>query len=90
MRATTYQIGTAPQAILGPGDVGALVQADAANTADVYLGGDTVTADATGTGGTRVAAGVSLPVQIVGNVDILYAVAPSGAQVVRVLQGQRA
>jgi hypothetical protein len=88
MRASTLQIGTQAMAVLGPGNVGAIVQADAANTADIYLGGQYVTADATGTGGVRLPAGTALPVRLRG-ADILYAIAPSGSQAIRVLQGER-
>jgi hypothetical protein len=90
MRATTYQIGTVtPVAVLGPGDVGAILQADSGNTADIYLGGDTVTADATGTGGYRLSAAQAITVDIVGS-DILYAIAPTAGQIIRVVQGMRA
>ena len=88
MRATCFPIGTNAQAVLGPGDVGALLQADASNTQDLYLGGEYVTADATGTGGARLGAGVSLPVELAAG-DILYAISPSGVQLLRVVQGSR-
>ncbi len=87
MRSTTFPVGLQPQAVLGPRDSGALVQADASNGQDVYLGGVYVTADSTGTGGVRLAPGVAVPVEVCGG-DILYAVSPSGIQLVRVVSGE--
>lgn len=86
MQSRTFVIGTGVQQILGPGTYGALVQADSTNTADVYLGGQSVTADSTATGGIRLAAGASVPLKVDGN-EQLWAVAPSGSQLLRVIVG---
>lgn len=86
MQAVAFQVGTAAQKVVGPAAGGVIVQADAANTADLYLGGQSVTADAAATGGYRLPAGTSLPLIITGN-DPLYAIAPSGTQVLRVIVG---
>lgn len=86
MQHATLVVGTAAVKVLGPGTGGVLVQADTANTADVYVGGNYVTADGSGTGGIRIAAGVMLPLVIAGN-DPLWAIAPSGSQLLRVIQG---
>lgn len=90
MQAVAFVIGTVAQNVLGPGAGGCIVQADSANTADVFLGGQSVTADATPTGGYRLAAGVSLPVTITGD-DRLFAIVAAGTQVLRLIyQGDNA
>jgi len=61
-----------------------LVQADAANTADIYLGGSAVTADAAATGGVILKAGHSVALDL-GSAQI-YARSTLAAQVVRVLE----
>ena len=86
MRHVTLAIGTAAQEVIGPEAGGFLLQADDANTAPIYVGALYVTADAAATGGYRLDAGVSLPVFSVGN-EPLWAIAPSGSQSLRVLQG---
>lgn len=85
MDAAAYVITTTPQQVLGPGHYGAALQADSANTVDVYVGGLSVTADATSTGGYRLAAGATLPIEVRGN-DPVWAVCASGAPVLRVLR----
>jgi hypothetical protein len=80
----TYVIGTQAQEILGPGTYGAILQADSANTADIYLGGLSVTANNAETGGLRLAPGATVPIEVHGN-EQLWAVAPSGGQLLRVI-----
>ena len=86
MQHVTLAIGSTPVKVVGPGRGGILIQADTANTADIYIGGAYVTADLTTTGGIRVAAGVSIPMAIEGD-DPLWAVVASGTQYLRVVQG---
>ena len=85
MQHVALTIGTTASKVLGPEAGGCLVQADAANTADIYLGGAYVTADATATGGIRLGAGVMLPLLLENN-DPLYAIVASGTAVLRVIQ----
>lgn len=84
MQAITLAIGTSSQLVLGPGAGGVLIQADPGNTQDIYLGGQSVTADSSGTGGIRLQAGTVLPAIIPGD-DRLFAVAPSGSQLLRII-----
>ena len=86
MQSRAFVVTTSAQRVLGPGMVGSILQADAGNAVDVYLGSKDVTADAAATGGFRLAAGQSLPVLIDGNED-LWAVCASGAPVLRLLEG---
>lgn len=84
MQHVALSIGTVAQMVLGRGAGGAIVQADGANTADIYLGAQNVTANTAATGGYRLAAGSGLPLVIEGN-DPLWAVVASGTQLLRVL-----
>lgn len=86
MQHVTLAIGTVAQRVIGPDAGGFLVQADDANTAAIFLGSQYVTADGTATGGYRLDAGVTLPVFTAGN-EPLFAIAPSGSQLLRILQG---
>lgn len=84
MRHVALAIGTSAVPVIEPGAGGVLIQADAGNTADIYLGATYVTADATATGGVRLSAGMILPAVITGN-DRVWAVAPSGSQTLRLI-----
>lgn len=84
MQAIALSIGTSAQLVLGPGSGGCIVQADPSNTADIFLGGQSVTADAAATGGFRLSAGQSLPLVIVGD-DRLFAIVAAGTQVLRTI-----
>ena len=86
MRSPAFTIKTTAQNVLGPGHYGAILQADSANTVDIYIGAGSVTADATNTGGFRLPAGSSLPIQIDGN-EYVWAICASSAPVLRVLIG---
>lgn len=86
MQAVTLTVGTAAIEAVGPMAGGGIVQADPANTADIYLGGPSVTADTTATGGWRLQAGVSLPFRIDGN-DQLWAISSAAGQLLRVVVG---
>lgn len=86
MQHVALVVGTVAVKVTAPGVGGALLQADPANTADVFVGGAYVTADATATGGIRLQPTVLLPISVDGN-DPLWAISSAPGQVLRVLQG---
>ena len=89
MQHVALTVGTVASKVTAPGVGGALLQADPANTVDVFVGGAYVTADATPTGGIRLQAGVMLPITVDGN-DPVWAIVSAGTAVLRVLQGSDA
>ena len=62
-----------------------LVQASPTNTANIYLGASTVTADTAATGGIMLLPGQSIPISLAAAV-ILYARSTVASQLVRVLE----
>ena len=62
-----------------------LVQADPTNTANIYLGASTVTADIAATGGTILLPGQSIPISLAAAV-ILYARSTAAGQLVRTFE----
>jgi hypothetical protein len=62
-----------------------LIQADAANTATIYLGASTVTADGAATGGIALLPGQSIPISLNAAV-ILYARSTVASQLVRTFE----
>jgi hypothetical protein len=86
MQAAAYVVGTQRLRLIPPGVGGVLLQADSANTTDVYVGSESVTADAQGTGGIRLTPGLILPVWIAGD-DPLWFVSASGNPVIRIMFG---
>ena len=62
-----------------------LVQADSANTANIYLGAATVTADGAATGGIMLLPGQSIPISLAAAV-ILYARSTVASQLVRTFE----
>lgn len=83
MRGATVTVKVTASPVVPRGVGGALLQADPGNTADVYIGGEDVTADTTGSGGIRLQPGVILPIVILGN-ETVWAVCASGAPLLRV------
>lgn len=61
-----------------------LIQADAANTANIYVGSATVTADATATGGIILTPGSSLPIDA--GSAVVSGISTIAAQKVRILE----
>jgi hypothetical protein len=62
-----------------------LIQADPANTANIYLGASTVTADTAATGGIMLLPGQSVPISLAAAV-ILYARSTIAGQLVRTFE----
>lgn len=62
-----------------------LMQADPANTANIYLGASTVTADTAATGGIILLPGQSIPISLAAAV-ILYARSTAASQIVRTFE----
>ncbi len=66
---------------------GILVQAAPDNSNVIYLGGSTVTADETATGGIQLAAGQALPIDAFATA-VLYAISSAAAQKLIVIEGR--
>lgn len=79
--ATAYPVPATPQA----GRASLLVQAADTNTAAIYLGKSTVTADAAATGGIKLLPGQSVPMQLAAAV-LLYAISTAAGQKVVTLE----
>lgn len=78
---TAYLVPATPLA----GRATMLVRAPLSNTADIYLGASTVTADTAATGGLRLAPGESVPISLAAAV-LLYACSTSAGQKVATLE----
>jgi len=79
--ATAVPLPAAPLA----GRAVMLVQSDPANTANIYLGASTVTADTAATGGIMLLPGQSLPISLNAAV-LLYARSTVAGELVRTLE----
>ena len=78
---TAYPVPATPLA----GRASMLIQAPATNTAAIYIGSSTVTADTAATGGTALLPGQSIPIQLAAAV-LLYAISASAGQKVQTLE----
>ena len=78
---TAYPVPATPLA----GRASLLVQAPSTNTAAIYIGSSTVTADTAATGGTMLLPGQSIPVQLSSAV-LLYAISTVAGQKVQTFE----
>lgn len=84
MQQQVLPVGTTPVLVIEPGQDGVLLQADPANTADIYLGAQNVTGDSTTTGGIRLSPG-STARFVTGPSDYIWAVSSAASQNIRLL-----